>query len=680
MLNNFTPDAQQVLALARSEAERLNNNYAGTEHLLLGLIKLGQGIAANVLTKMGLNLEIVRTEVEKLFGVGPETKLVGNIPYTPRVTKVLARAAKEAKSLNHTYVGTEHILLGLLRETEGAGPRVIKDLKVDIERTRNEILKELDPNFTPPEADPEFGLERFKPSVARPAVGSGLGKDPQPNFTPHAQQTLALARKEADRLSYNYVGSEHLLFGLTRTQGSGALRLFETLGVRVENVRAGVEKWMGKGTEPKMAGKIPYTPRLKRILAQAAREAEGMGHSEVGTEHMVLGCVIEGEGDAWRVLRSVGITEDSTREAVRKMRPRETAPKDDAPALGYWEERLSGALAGNVSLLRTHPVLRRMILLVESTRGEKETAIKAQDFERAAELRFSEKSLIERLESTCQKVASDPTFGLRSSDVKAKYCEATYVPEGECFRVTVRDEVVQKLLEGRVVVLVGEAGSGRRTMAGFIAKQLAESTSEYGCALLRAFAPIHEKLAGASTDYEGALADLLGGCAESRDVVLFVADIHLCACAESSSEQMARAWACALAECLDDGLPLLGWTTPTHLEKLKSTWPRLSAEAEFIILPPLDQSVLDPLLGAEVTRLSAKHGIAFDDRFLPELHRYAPAWAVRCGLAEPGCSLTFIGEVIDGWLASLDTSAWPIAGTSARLIPAGAVEEFFKHL
>jgi len=141
MLNNFTPDAQQVLALARSEAERLNNNYAGTEHLLLGLIKLGQGIAANVLTKMGLNLEIVRTEVEKLFGVGPETKLVGNIPYTPRVTKVLARAAKEAKSLNHTYVGTEHILLGLLRETEGAGPRVIKDLKVDIERTRNEILR-----------------------------------------------------------------------------------------------------------------------------------------------------------------------------------------------------------------------------------------------------------------------------------------------------------------------------------------------------------------------------------------------------------------------------------------------------------------------------------------------------------------------------------------------------------
>ena len=146
-MNNFTPRAQQVLALARKEADRFNHNFVGTEHLLLGLIKLGQGVAVNVLQKMGLDLETVRMEVEKQVGTGPDQKMIGNIPYTPRVKKVLALAAKEAKALNHTYVGTEHILLGLLREGDGVAARVLKNLDVDIEQTRQEILKELDPNF-----------------------------------------------------------------------------------------------------------------------------------------------------------------------------------------------------------------------------------------------------------------------------------------------------------------------------------------------------------------------------------------------------------------------------------------------------------------------------------------------------------------------------------------------------
>jgi len=156
-MNNFTPRAQQVLALARKEADRFNHNYVGTEHLLLGLIKLGQGVAVNVLQKMNLDLETVRLEVEKQVGNGPETKMVGNIPYTPRVKKVLALAGKEAKALNHSYVGTEHILLGLLREGDGVAARVLKNLEVDIERTRNEILRELDPNFAGNNLEDEEG-------------------------------------------------------------------------------------------------------------------------------------------------------------------------------------------------------------------------------------------------------------------------------------------------------------------------------------------------------------------------------------------------------------------------------------------------------------------------------------------------------------------------------------------
>ena len=122
-MNDFTPRAQQVLALASKEAERFNHNYVGTEHLLLGLIKLGQGVAVTVLQKMGLDLERVRMEVEKHVGPHPETKMIGNIPYTPRVKKVLALAGKEAQALHHSYVGTEHILLGLLREGEGVAAK-----------------------------------------------------------------------------------------------------------------------------------------------------------------------------------------------------------------------------------------------------------------------------------------------------------------------------------------------------------------------------------------------------------------------------------------------------------------------------------------------------------------------------------------------------------------------------
>jgi ATP-dependent Clp protease ATP-binding subunit ClpC len=182
-MNNFTPRAQQVLALARKEADRFNHNFVGTEHLLLGLIKLGQGVAVNVLQKMGLDLETVRLEVEKQVGTGPDQKVVGNIPYTPRVKKVLSLAAKEAKALNHTYVGTEHILLGLLREGDGVAARVLKSLDIDIEQTRQEILRELDPNFAAqeegaaPAAGPEGPEKPEKKGEVRTPALKAFGRD-----------------------------------------------------------------------------------------------------------------------------------------------------------------------------------------------------------------------------------------------------------------------------------------------------------------------------------------------------------------------------------------------------------------------------------------------------------------------------------------------------------------------
>lgn len=146
-MNNFTPRAQQVLALARREADRFHHNYIGTEHVLLGLLKLGQGVAVAVLERFGLNIDDVRKKVEEEIQKGQEEPVEGNIPYTPRVRKVLSLANKEAQELNHTYVGTEHLLLGLLREEDGVAGKILISLGVDLAKARQETLEEINPKF-----------------------------------------------------------------------------------------------------------------------------------------------------------------------------------------------------------------------------------------------------------------------------------------------------------------------------------------------------------------------------------------------------------------------------------------------------------------------------------------------------------------------------------------------------
>ncbi len=144
MFDKFTNRAKQVIKLAKKEAQRLNHNYLGTEHLLLGLLKLGQGVAVNVLRNLGLDFETVRQEVERLVGYGPEIQVYGDPALTGRVKKVFEYANEEAANLGHNYVGTEHLLLGLLRQTDGVGAQVLENLNVDLQEVRKEVLRELE--------------------------------------------------------------------------------------------------------------------------------------------------------------------------------------------------------------------------------------------------------------------------------------------------------------------------------------------------------------------------------------------------------------------------------------------------------------------------------------------------------------------------------------------------------
>src|SRR5881409_505024 len=141
MHDKFTERVRKVIYLAREEAARLQHDYIGTEHLLLGVIREGEGIAATVLNNLGLDLDRIRQEVENMVSASGGTMTIGEIPFTPRAKRVLELAVEEARSLGHNYVGTEHLLLGLIREGEGVAAKVLLELGVDRKRVREETLK-----------------------------------------------------------------------------------------------------------------------------------------------------------------------------------------------------------------------------------------------------------------------------------------------------------------------------------------------------------------------------------------------------------------------------------------------------------------------------------------------------------------------------------------------------------
>jgi ATP-dependent Clp protease ATP-binding subunit ClpA len=142
VFERFTERAREVVVLAQDEARRLRHNYIGTEHLLLGLLREEEGIAARVLESLDVEVNEVRAQVARVVGQGDEAT-TGQIPFTPRAKKVLELSLREALSLNHSYIGTEHVLLGLVRENEGVAARILLDLGVDAEMVRKTVLESL---------------------------------------------------------------------------------------------------------------------------------------------------------------------------------------------------------------------------------------------------------------------------------------------------------------------------------------------------------------------------------------------------------------------------------------------------------------------------------------------------------------------------------------------------------
>jgi ATP-dependent Clp protease ATP-binding subunit ClpC len=163
MFERFTPPARKVVVLAQEEARALKHNYIGTEHVLLGLLRDEEGLAGRVLESLHVTLEDVRTQVAQIVGQGEEVT-TGQIPFTPRAKKVLELAMREALSLGHNDIGTEHVLLGIARENEGVASRILLELGVDAEKVRNTVIEMLGPQLARPAVPPrEWPRGRRKP-------------------------------------------------------------------------------------------------------------------------------------------------------------------------------------------------------------------------------------------------------------------------------------------------------------------------------------------------------------------------------------------------------------------------------------------------------------------------------------------------------------------------------------
>jgi Clp amino terminal domain, pathogenicity island component len=192
MFERFTDRARRVVVLAQEEARFLNHNYIGTEHILLGLIHEGEGVAAQALEQLGVSLEAVRAQVEEVIGRGTDAP-TGHIPFTPRAKKVLELSLREALQLGHNYIGTEHILLGLLREGQGVGAQVLGELGADLTRVRQVVVQLLAgyAGGMPPE---QRAARSSRPPAAPLAAGPGFYTEREP---PELVRVVPLAREVA---------------------------------------------------------------------------------------------------------------------------------------------------------------------------------------------------------------------------------------------------------------------------------------------------------------------------------------------------------------------------------------------------------------------------------------------------------------------------------------------------
>jgi ATP-dependent Clp protease ATP-binding subunit ClpA len=355
MFERFTDRARRVVVLAQEEARVLDHDRIGTEHILLGLIHEGEGVAAQALASLEIDLAAVRGAVERLAPRG-ESSPSGHIPFTPRAKKVLELSLREALRMGHNYIGTEHILLGLVREREGVAAKALGEVGVDLDRVRQrieELVTGLAGPGTPAGAAEAQAVSRRLSARGQAGArfagsrGELLARARDQvvfrRFTVSAFRVLLLAESEGLRLGQAAIGVEHLLLGLLAEGEGVAARALGALGLDLADVRGAAEQALGRG---RLSGapEPTYREDLIDAIERALYEALAVGSERIDTEHLLLGIVHQAEhrgGLARQSLKVLDTTPAAIRRAVADAPP-PTEPEPEPDLGSEPEDREAG--------------------------------------------------------------------------------------------------------------------------------------------------------------------------------------------------------------------------------------------------------------------------------------------------------------------------------------------------
>jgi ATP-dependent Clp protease ATP-binding subunit ClpA len=227
MFETFTDRGRKVMALANQEAQGFNHEYVGSEHILLGLVREDSGVAASIFKNRAIDSQKIRAETEKLIRAGPDMVTIGKLPLTPHAKRVIECAIEEARAFGHTYIGTEHLLLGILRDAGGAGAKVLQTLGLNLDSARKEIVSLVFPH-----------VQELREAQAAPLSQPPQG-DPE---TLRTRKVMQYALEEARASGSTAPRTEHLLLALLREPDGVAGRALANLGMTPEGLRAEIKR------------------------------------------------------------------------------------------------------------------------------------------------------------------------------------------------------------------------------------------------------------------------------------------------------------------------------------------------------------------------------------------------------------------------------------------------------